>query len=228
MSDVHGAYKKFLKMLNDVKFSEKDTLYIVGDVVDRGPHSFHILDYIMNHDNVELLKGNHELFLQMYLSGDPQMEKNYAGFGGQEVMLELEHMPEERKIKYLEFLRTLPLYKSIQCRHKSFLLTHSGYLENTIPIRKNKQNQVDIQAMIQLWGEKYEYKYLISNDLHYLPDDLLFNNVLIVGHWPTLYAVGESGIYQCNKYINLDNGVGKIEGAQLACLRLDDMESFYV
>ena len=35
MSDIHGEYEKYCRMLEKIALSEEDTLYILGDVVDR-------------------------------------------------------------------------------------------------------------------------------------------------------------------------------------------------
>ena len=37
MSDLHGCYYKYIKMLEKINFSNNDTLYILGDIFDRGP-----------------------------------------------------------------------------------------------------------------------------------------------------------------------------------------------
>ena len=37
MSDFHGRHDLFLRMLEKISFCEEDTLYILGDVADRGP-----------------------------------------------------------------------------------------------------------------------------------------------------------------------------------------------
>ena len=37
ISDLHGQYKMFLKFLEKVEFSDKDSLYMLGDAIDRGP-----------------------------------------------------------------------------------------------------------------------------------------------------------------------------------------------
>lgn len=34
MSDIHGCYDEFIKMLELISFSDKDELYILGDVID--------------------------------------------------------------------------------------------------------------------------------------------------------------------------------------------------
>ena len=64
MSDLHGEYDKFINMLNKIEFSSKDTLYILGDVLDRGEKSLEIIDYIRRpeNNNIKLLMGNHEQF----------------------------------------------------------------------------------------------------------------------------------------------------------------------
>ena len=37
MSDIHGEYERYLAMLEQIAFSQDDTLFVLGDVVDRGP-----------------------------------------------------------------------------------------------------------------------------------------------------------------------------------------------
>lgn len=60
MSDIHGRYDVFIKMLNKIKFTDKDTLYVIGDVFDRGPESIRTSLYIMSKENIIMLAGNHE------------------------------------------------------------------------------------------------------------------------------------------------------------------------
>ncbi len=37
ISDIHGQYKMFLDLLDKIKLKDTDTLYILGDILDRGP-----------------------------------------------------------------------------------------------------------------------------------------------------------------------------------------------
>ena len=39
LSDLHGHYNIFIKMLEKINFSDDDVLYILGDCCDRGPDS---------------------------------------------------------------------------------------------------------------------------------------------------------------------------------------------
>ena len=37
MSDIHGQASAFYKMLKKICFSDNDQMYVLGDVIDRGP-----------------------------------------------------------------------------------------------------------------------------------------------------------------------------------------------
>ena len=43
MSDLHGCYDKYMQMLEKIKFNNEDTLYVLGDIVDRGDDGIKIL-----------------------------------------------------------------------------------------------------------------------------------------------------------------------------------------
>ena len=60
-SDIHGEYDLFIRLLEKIQLKDDDTLYVLGDVVDRGPHPIKILLKLMEMPNVLCLVGNHEL-----------------------------------------------------------------------------------------------------------------------------------------------------------------------
>ena len=60
MSDIHGDSKSFFALLDKINFCDKDTLYILGDVCDRGPDPMSVYIKAMESENIILLKGNHE------------------------------------------------------------------------------------------------------------------------------------------------------------------------
>lgn len=43
MSDIHGDYESYLKMLERIQFTKDDVLYLLGDVIDRGKDPLRIL-----------------------------------------------------------------------------------------------------------------------------------------------------------------------------------------
>ena len=59
MSDIHGCFDKYQAMLWEIDFSPRDTLYILGDVIDRGPDGIKILQDMNRRSNVFPILGNH-------------------------------------------------------------------------------------------------------------------------------------------------------------------------
>ena len=57
VSDLHGQYGIFDKLLERIGFSEDDFMYVLGDAIDRGPDGVRILQRIMNAPNMDLLIG---------------------------------------------------------------------------------------------------------------------------------------------------------------------------
>lgn len=75
IGDVHGCYDELMELLHTQRAHDKDTLKLfVGDLVNKGPKSEHVLDYIMgNNITCQSVRGNHdEVVLREYLaSRDP-------------------------------------------------------------------------------------------------------------------------------------------------------------
>ena len=64
-SDLHGLpLEKLEELLRKVHFSDRDWLYILGDVIDReNDGGVAILRWCLYQPNVQLLLGNHEAML---------------------------------------------------------------------------------------------------------------------------------------------------------------------
>ena len=61
ISDIHGEYDKFMELLDRIGLKETDTLYILGDVLDRGPDPIRVICKLMEMPNVIPIVGNHEV-----------------------------------------------------------------------------------------------------------------------------------------------------------------------
>ena len=60
ISDIHGCYEQYMKLLDKIHFSERDTLYLLGDLVDRGPEPMEVVKDVMRRKNVVTIMGNHD------------------------------------------------------------------------------------------------------------------------------------------------------------------------
>lgn len=69
MSDIHGNAIRFNSIMEQIDLQPEDTLYILGDVIDRYPDGIRILRLLMSMPNVQMLLGNHEYMMLNALDG---------------------------------------------------------------------------------------------------------------------------------------------------------------
>jgi serine/threonine protein phosphatase 1 len=211
MSDIHGEYEKFLAMLEQIKFNNNDTLYILGDVVDRGSESIKCLQYIMHKPNIKMILGNHEeMMLRSLINGDRGYYNCWMGNGGYNTLRKFDDLSIDFQHKILDYLQQLPLTITISDFEEDYILVHAG-----VNFDEDTQDRETV-----LWARD---EFIYGNDR--------FDGVTVIfGHTPTKY------MQNIKPYKIWNTGNGKIgidcgacfEGGQLGCLRLDDMKEFYV
>lgn len=127
ISDIHGEFDRYQAMLEEIHLTDDDTLYVIGDAIDRAPGGIDVLEDIMARKNVVMLMGNHE---QMCLD---TLGKNnvygarqlWASNGGSVTRRELlYHMDAWRRNAILNFLSSLPDRLDIEVNSRRFHLVH--------------------------------------------------------------------------------------------------------
>jgi serine/threonine protein phosphatase 1 len=217
MSDIHGCYDKFIKMLELINFSEQDELYVLGDIFDRGDKPLEILDYIINHKNITLIKGNHEKMFEDYFeNNDASLWIHNGGQTTLNAIIKNNFLYEEALYKYI---KRLPLYKIVD----KFILVHAGlYLPNNYESLKIETIMNMQEEDIMLW------------DRSSIGDERAIEGyTIIVGHTPAqsitkdynnVKILHRKGV----SYIDCGCVFGERANGKLACLCLDNMEEFYV
>lgn len=228
ISDMHGCRKEFDQMLELIGFSGYDDMWIIGDICDRGPESIPLLQEIMANGNMHMISGNHDEWLAEYAQTLIDIKKNEAavnpldmnfatwlyfngGMTTADQFMDLE-LPECYDIKL--FLENRIYYKQLTVRGRKFLLVHAGLGKYAAPdVRLST-----VPASELVWS-------------HIGLDDNPFDDVtMIVGHTPTfLYGDEYEGkiAHGIRKDI-LHIDCGCVFGRALGCVRLDDMQEFYV
>ena len=69
LSDLHGRYDLYLRMLERIGFDGGDVLYFLGDAADRGPDGIPVIQDLMGRRNVLPLLGNHEDMFRRSIRG---------------------------------------------------------------------------------------------------------------------------------------------------------------
>ena len=228
MSDIHGQYEKYRAMLKKIEFSDDDTLYILGDIVDRGEEPMRILSDMSMRANIIPLMGNHEHMAQYVLSAvnveitEESIETHWTldivrtirewyENGGYLTSKDFSRLPLDQREDILDYMKEFSFYEEITVGENTFVLVHGG-LPDFSP-----EKPLDDYHPIQTLYVKTNYKK------RYFPD-----KYLITGHTPTfsIHPDYDGRIYIGNGHIAIDCGV--CHGKNLGCIRLDDLAEFYV
>ncbi|MDR5873484.1 symmetrical bis(5'-nucleosyl)-tetraphosphatase [Halomonas sp. CUBES01] len=117
IGDVHGCHAEFVTLLEQLSFDpRRDTLWLVGDLVNRGPDSLACLREAERLGSaVQCVLGNHDFHLLVAARGGGKLKKNDS------LKAVLEAPDRER---LLDWLQSRPL----AVRHDAWLMTHAGLL----------------------------------------------------------------------------------------------------
>lgn len=225
MSDIHGEYEKYMRMLEKISFSTDDTLYVIGDVVDRGAQGIKILQDMMRRPNVVPLVGNHEYmaiqclgFLTMEITensiskfNDDMVEaiSNWQLNGGTSTIKEFGTLSAEEKRAVLEYLGEFELCEEVCVGGSNYIFVHGG-LNNF-----STNRPLEDYGLHELIFHSPDYNCVYFSDRY-----------LVTGHTPTRLIHGRDTIFRRNNHIAIDCGAAI--GGKLGTICLDTGEEFFV
>jgi len=117
IGDIQGCFDELKDLLEKINFqTDKDKLIFVGDLVNRGPKSFEILEFIYHLPNKKIVLGNHDLYLiNLFYGALPRSYKKHT-------LDKILDTPQSAKM--IEWLRHQPLiYKDDQ---QKYFVVHAG------------------------------------------------------------------------------------------------------
>ena len=68
VSDLHGSFEKFKKLLKEIRFTDDDVMYVLGDILDYGEESIPLLCDLSMRFNVIPILGDHDFRAQRLLT----------------------------------------------------------------------------------------------------------------------------------------------------------------
>lgn len=227
LSDIHGNERRFQSVMEKICLQPEDTLYVLGDVIDRHPGGIRILRQIMQMKNARMLLGNHE-YMMLRALGDPYDDyadtgnavEHWYRNGGKVTHDHFKRLRKTLRAEIIAYLKALPLSMELEVNGRVYKLVHG--------------------STVELFDFDPKYK----NPTHFAvwkrldPEDLIpGGSVFVFGHTPTRHyqSCVPMEIWEGENRIGIDCGSGYPEEAEkpnsrygrLACLRLDDGKVFY-
>lgn len=223
ISDIHGEYDLFVKLLSSVNFSDKDTLFICGDIIDKGNDSIRLVKHIMKRPNIKAIQGNHEYyFLNFYESVMREVGDNEDY---NKVLEKLQSFfPEDKEEltwEVVDYIESLPYF----IERDKFICVHAG-------VKIGEENRI-----LPLTYKDYKY-YLFDRRFKEGNVNPKNSKTVFFGHTPTSYKNNSGEIIktlipnlrkgnslQDYSKVWLDTGVYLTK--MLGMIRIEDMQEFY-
>lgn len=225
VSDLHGSFDKFKKLLKEIRFTDDDVMYVLGDIVDYGDESIELLCDLSMRFNIIPIVGDHDLRALKLLTELDKMLRDGAPSdvsvltemtawiqdGGQKTMEGFKALDDDMKEGVLEYLSDMSLYEEVEVKGRKYLLVHAGIADF------DPETSLDDYMPEDFISEPIDIKH-----------ELIEGVTIIAGHTPTYLIEGaEKGkILYGEGSIIIDCGAAF--GEPLACLRLEDGKEFYV
>lgn len=205
ISDIHGCANTFKALLEKINFNQGDHLYLVGDLINRGPHSDEVLDHILHllSEDYEIytIRGNHEqIILKSQKKSLSQRKRIVQSYRSENLLNKAGNL----KKRYRKFLKATFHYLILE----DYYLVHAGFnFESDQPFE-------DSQFMLYTKKFKARKKFLKDKKV-------------IIGHTPNSISKIENRIKNGKRKIIIDNGCVnyQVPGlGNLICINLDSLE----
>ena len=213
MSDIHGMAELLEKMLRKIAFSPADMLYILGDMIDRGPDPAGVIELVASRKNIVALRGNHEdMFAEWYEYTEDKSEGYF--YNTYEILMSSDSA-REKIPEYVRWMKKLPLYKKVKSKDTCYVMAHAS-----------------TEGIFEIWKKKdtFLWESGVTGSRRSLP-----GYISIVGHVPTFILRGyskEPAEIWCSpdgRLLDVDCGAAFPEyGGRLGCFCLETGEEFYV
>lgn len=217
-SDLHGEFPAYKAIIKQLK--KNDKLYILGDVIDRGPDGIKILQDIMKRKDkgqVEFLIGNHELMMiqSLFLGEKNDWDKN----DNTETKESFKKLSTGEQTKLKEFLLNSFVYKNIGVKSRKIHLVHARSVQS-----ENDNRDMTVREMIEEGQMDMMTKALWDSPGYDCASGEIAKKgtTTIIGHTP-------NRMVECrDNYIDVDCGAGYYGNASLVDLTKGNVKYFDV
>lgn len=211
VGDIHGDIESLNRLINLIKLSNVDELYLLGDMIDRGNNSAAVIKLVRK-NNYKAILGNHELYL-IRAFRDDYHKRIYKRCGGQSTI-------DSYKVMYgdtwkaaiaddINWLMTLPLCRNLG----NIFLTHAGLNPKKL---LHQQTEDDLAS--------------IRDKFHYSPARYFNDKTIVVGHTIThtfpYVCAGE--LAAGNGWIGIDTSTYSDKSGWLTALDYDNQLVYQV
>ena len=138
ISDIHGNYEKFQSILSQIGFSDRDVMYVLGDVVDFGEGAMELIADLSVRVNVYPVAGEHDFLAARMLKSGSAPDADYIAEmtawvqdGGQATLDAFRALSEDEREGVLEYLEEMTLFEEAEIGGERYVMAHAGIADYT-------------------------------------------------------------------------------------------------
>ncbi|MEK3719762.1 metallophosphoesterase family protein [Paenibacillus sp. FSL H8-0034] len=225
ISDIHGCYEPFNQLLDLMSYEPKvDQLILLGDYVDRGPHSKEVVEQIrkmVQDDGVIALRGNHDQrFIDIVRTEDHLVSSKFVDHGGKQTMMSYLNIDT---IDYAMIHEELETFKQlVRTEHAA----HVAFLES-LPYYYEAPAHIFVHAGLDPkyvdWQNQPTREFMYIKE-PFFKNKTVVNKVVVFGHTKTKDIQGTPDIWFGGDKIGVDGGCAF--GMQLNGLEITDTDTY--
>lgn len=122
IGDIHGCYYTLAELYKKIILRYPNIpIYTVGDLVDRGNHSYEVFNFIID-NKILFTAGNHDYMFFHFFKDPTSIFARSWFFNGNETTLESYENKETEMFRHIEIIKTAPLYFNLP----DCYITHAG------------------------------------------------------------------------------------------------------
>ena len=223
ISDIHGEYDLFMKLLDKIRYSDNDRLIVCGDFLDKGAASIRLAKTIFDLPNSYSIMGNHEyMFFKFYRS----LADDAANLDFDRILSQLQgYFPQDGYLldwDTVDILVDLPFY----LEERDFICVHAGVpLNDTGRIRPLKQASPEELVYDRRFKEPTVRPNGTCVFFGHTPTNYVHENSQILAYLKPGRVPGSPDIRDYYK-VHLD--IGTPLSGMLGCFCVDTCQAFYV
>ncbi len=205
VGDIHGYFSRLDEVLRKVDFNpEVDRLFSVGDLIDRGPESTRVLEFL-DKPWFHAVRGNHEDYACRYETVD---EAIWIRNGGGWFM----ELSATEQAKIAARLRELPLCIQVETNTGSIGIVHAD-----VPFNDWNKTRANLHNKKARTFCMWSRKRLETSDARIVHGV----RAVVVGHTPLKKATTLGNVYHIDT-----TGWKPAEGGYFTLLDLDTLQTF--
>ncbi|MNJ31429.1 Serine/threonine-protein phosphatase 1 [compost metagenome] len=157
VGDIHGHFDLLLQLLKKVNFNtRKDRIFSVGDLVDRGPHSKIVTDWL-NKSWFHAVRGNHEQMIIDCAGGNGDIPRHTRNGGAW-----FYNIPRLAQVNIFKALCRLPLVIEVELSSGGKI----GIVHAEPPLWKNTHTWLDAKQIAALKSDDKNYELALYHALY--------------------------------------------------------------